>query len=620
MLQKGSCSRAALHIALLPYCTARDTRDTSTGGREQFKSLLQLPFLTCSAMHDPETSPVGRLDEYIRSFEAKYGAVPVEIQTHELQSSLGSIVEPVAIQPSPERQSDPRHSDPPEGLSTLASPAREFFSLPASITTPRYPWQVGPSEPVRALPFNRSNGLEAFVPRAQNRLSSKYKVPSLSGSDLLSTACGSSPGWGLAAPGINVPGALEASTHALDISNVERTRLSTPPRFDTSSVFTPIPEVAQHVRQPSCGASFAEPSFCSLAARSSFSTDTVLSSSNPRFAPRAEPPARGSAGLAPCPRVERARGASSAPRLQLAGPSGRHQANSDANASRKLAPSSYIQSHLPGGSGLRPGSGNEIWAPLPAPRGPAPKVWPQRPSSAGDESSRGLPPRKVGSESVELSGPPQLASPPRRGGSWHPQVQEVAVQFERQYLRSASEAFDEVNCQSPTAGQAAARLLLPRAGAVIRSCEMAVQTDSIPMVAASSTGLGDSKDDPLSSARLPQPRAGVQADSHPATRSDDERGKPSMWRSPTYPEQDGSSRRDMAEEVFRSQESVAGLGAVCTPEKPRVPTNKEDTPDFGDMVSAQASNLCGSFEASRSVPLHTTSSVQRGDAMVPRPN
>jgi len=38
--------------------------------------------------HDPKSSPTGRLDEYIKSFEARYGTVPIESQ---LNDSLGSI-------------------------------------------------------------------------------------------------------------------------------------------------------------------------------------------------------------------------------------------------------------------------------------------------------------------------------------------------------------------------------------------------------------------------------------------------------------------------------------------------------------------------------------------------
>lgn len=39
--------------------------------------------------HDPKSSPTGRLDEYIKSFEARYGTVPIESQP--LNDSLGSI-------------------------------------------------------------------------------------------------------------------------------------------------------------------------------------------------------------------------------------------------------------------------------------------------------------------------------------------------------------------------------------------------------------------------------------------------------------------------------------------------------------------------------------------------
>lgn len=43
--------------------------------------------------HDPKLSPTGRLDEYIKSFEARYGTVPIESQPQgpQLNDSLGSI-------------------------------------------------------------------------------------------------------------------------------------------------------------------------------------------------------------------------------------------------------------------------------------------------------------------------------------------------------------------------------------------------------------------------------------------------------------------------------------------------------------------------------------------------
>ena len=229
-------------------------------------------------MHDSEASPVGRLDEYIRSFEQKYGAVPVELQTTDLQSSVGSFVEPLAL-----RQSREDKPDPPDGLHNVqSSPARELSSLPVRTTTPRYPWQVAPSEPVRALPFKlRTKGLEAFVPHVRAAATS-YKAPSGFGSDF-STACGSSSlGLGMKPSEADPQVIPDKSATALDISSMDLSHLSMPPLFERGSMFNPIPEWdSSRLSQRSFSqapAPLPQSSFCSLAARSSFVTDATSSS------------------------------------------------------------------------------------------------------------------------------------------------------------------------------------------------------------------------------------------------------------------------------------------------------------------------------------------------------
>ena len=127
-------------------------------------------------MHDSETSPVGRLDEYIRSFEQKYGAVPVELQTTDLQSSVGSFVEPLAL-----RQSREDKPDPPDGLHNVqSSPARELSSLPVRTTTPRYPWQVAPVGACTGLtvqtPNQGAGSVRAPCPSCRNQLQSAFWI------------------------------------------------------------------------------------------------------------------------------------------------------------------------------------------------------------------------------------------------------------------------------------------------------------------------------------------------------------------------------------------------------------------------------------------------------------
>ncbi|CAE7390387.1 TTLL5 [Symbiodinium natans] len=587
-------------------------------------------------MHDPETSPVGRLDEYIRSFEKKYGAVPVEIQAHDLQSSIGSFVEPVAVRQSREER------DPGDGLlDGLTSPARELCSLPASMTTPRYPWQVTPSEPVRALPFKlRSPEKDVFMPRVRPTLpDASYRVPSFLGSDLMSTACGSSSlglGAGVGASRLDPPAMPEASVPALDISSVEPTRMSTPLRFERSSFFTPAPEAEHRACQRSYGqgqafAPLPQSSFCSYAARSSFATDTATSSSLSCMVPRAVSGSRGDPGLAPCARMERARAASNPPRLQLAGPSGRHRVHSTGRSAPRA--SNSINSNF--GSKLGPErlctdtSFREPWAPLPAPRGPVPQVW-QRPSGA-DASSGSRNPRK-GSESLELSGPPQLASPPRnpRSGSAGPlpvaqasaplPLKDAAVQLEHGQLR-APEAQDEVICQSPKNPHTSQAFASEGQPTTTGSCEMAVQTDSVGTAAGFAKSHREEPQpitEPVSALHFP--KTGVQTDCNVdrhAERRDEWVGDSGMgtWRSSLS--HNGTARRGLAEQMLLSQDQLAGVGALGTPEKLRFSAIKGDTPDFGDVVSAQASSLWqGSFDASRPLP-SCDISIERGEMLAP---
>ncbi|CAE7656939.1 Ttll5 [Symbiodinium sp. CCMP2456] len=539
--------------------------------------------VACSAMHDSETSPLGRLDEYIRSFEQKYGAVPVELQTHDLQSSVGSFVEPLALRPSREEKPDP----PPDGLRNVqSSPARELSSLPARTTTPRYPWQVAPSEPVRALPFKlRTKGLEAFAPHVQATApSTSYKVPSGFGSDL-STACGSSSlGLGMK-PSEADPPMPDKSATALDISSMDLSHMSMPPLFERSSMFNPVPEWdSSRVSQRSFSqapAPLPQSSFCSLAARSSFVTDAATSSSF-CFAPGELARHRGDPGLAPCARLQRARAASNPPKLQLAGPSGRHRVAR--NAPRPSSPNlGSPGSHRPrmGNSPCR-ASSQDPFAPLPAPREAMPKA----------QKAEGQ-----GSGPLE-SGPPQL-SPPRKksAGSAGPlpsraskSLKDAAVQFEHGARSAAREAQDEVNCQSPKVPQAFAA----------RSCEIAVQTDS--MAAADSDAAPRPRVEPIA-AVLHLPETPFQTNGKVEKCKDEPSRDNGLWNSMSPLSQISAPRRELAEGVSLSQDDLTQMSALCTPEKLWFSAMKDDTPDFGgDIASARASSLWqGSFNT-RPVP------------------
>ena len=423
---------------------------------------------------------------------------------------------------------------------------------------------------------------------------------------------------GMITPGREPQPTLDALAPALDISSVEPTRISTPQRFE-SSILTPAPS-AEYRFNMSSGQGLPH-SFCSVAARSSFSTDTA-SFSQTCLPLRIETTVAGStSGLAPCARVERARAASNPPKLQLAGPSRCPSASSpghpthrswNASFRSRLTPNlvgafhqpSPARSSLPGSS-----SRDDSWAPLPAPRGPPPRVW-QRPSSA--DVFQGRPPRKLGSETVELSGPPQLASPTRDArnacfpvepmASSQSCRQDAAAHFEHGDLRAAREAHDEVNCQSPKVAQA----LGPKVqSSTTSSCEIAVQTDSIANE---------------SNAASCAPELSTRADGYVSTSQEvsAEAGCPvgrrtnSRWRH-------GIGRREILEEVLLSQDTATEPGAVCTPEKPCFQAFKHDTPDFGDMVSAQASSLWrGSFEAIQPMAPRDTLSVERGDGVARR--
>ncbi|CAE7855913.1 TTLL5 [Symbiodinium microadriaticum] len=526
-------------------------------------------------MHDSETSPVGRLDEYIRSFEQKYGAVPVELQTHDLQSSVGSFVEPLAL-----RQSREEKPDPPDGLRNVqSSPARELSSLPARTTTPRYPWQVAPSEPVRALPFKlRTKGLEAFVPHAQAIApSTSYKVPSGFGSDL-STACGSSS-LGLGMKPSEADPMPDKSATALDISSMDLSHMSMPPLFERSSMFNPVPEWdSSRVSQRSFAqapAPLPQSSFCSLAARSSFVTDAATSSSL-CFAPGELARYRGDPGLAPCARMQRARAASNPPKLQLAGPSGRHRVARKALGSPAHRPTM-------GNSPCRVSSQDPPFAPLPAPR-----EVPKAQKALGQ-----------GSGPLE-SGPPQL-SPPRKKSAGSagplpsrasPSLKDAAVQFEHGARSAAREAQDEVNCQSPKIPQG------PKSFAA-RSCEIAVQTDN---VAAADSDASRPRVEPIAGV-LHLPETPFQTNGKVEKCKDEPSRDNGLWNSMSPLSQHSAPRRELAEGVSLSQDDLTQMSALCTPEKLWFSAMKDDTPDFGgDIASAHASSLWqGSFNT-RPVP------------------
>ena len=267
---------------------------------------------------------------------------------------------------------------------------------------------------------------------------------------------------------------------------------------------------------------------------------------------------RGDPGLAPCARLQRARAASNPPKLQLAGPKWRTTPTcAECTPAFQPEPETWAPpspaSHRPtmGSSPCRVSSQDPPFAPLAAPRQAVPKA------------------RKAlgqGSGPLE-SGPPQL-SPPRKKSAGSagplpsrasPSLKDAAVQFEHGERSAAREAQDEVNCQSPKLPQG------PMQSFAARSCEIAVQTDSIA-AAADSDAAPRSQVEPMA-AVLHLPEASFPTNGKGEKHRDEPSRDNGLWNSMSPLSQNSVPRRELAEGVSLSQDDLTQMSALCTPEK-----------------------------------------------------
>ena len=291
--------------------------------------------------------------------------------------------------------------------------------------------------------------------------------------------------------------------------------------------------------------------------------------------------------------MQRARAASNPPKLQLAGPSGRHRVAR--KAPRPSSPnlgSPATMGPPMGNSPCRVSSQDPPFAPLPAPREAVPKAQ-----------------KALGQGSGPLeSGPPQL-SPPRKKSAGSagplpsrasPSLKDAAVQFEHGARSAAREAQDEVNCQSPKIPQG------PKSFAA-RSCEIAVQTDN---VAAADSDASRPRVEPIAGV-LHLPETPFQTNGKVEKCKDEPSRDNGLWNSMSPLSQHSAPRRELAEGVSLSQDDLTQMSALCTPEKLWFSAMKDDTPDFGgDIASAHASSLWqGSFNT-RPVPARGLSMEQ----------
>ena len=168
-------------------------------------------------------------------------------------------------------------------------------------------------------------------------------------------------------------------------------------------------------------------------------------------------------------------------------------------------------------------------------------------------------------------------------------MKDAAVQFEHGERSAAREAQDEVNCQSPKLPQG------PMQSFAARSCEIAVQTDSIA-AAADSDAAPRSQVEPMA-AVLHLPEASFPTNGKGEKHRDEPSRDNGLWNSMSPLSQNSVPRRELAEGVSLSQDDLTQMSALCTPEKLWFSAMKDDTPDFGgDIASAHASSLWqGSF-------------------------
>ena len=394
-----------------------------------------------------KTTTNGRLDEYIRSFEERYGVVPIDeanLPKSEVNESLASIssisLERSGVNPTREPAVEPHPA--------VACRANNSLHI-ATVSTPRFPQsEEGRLAASVDAKLCRGGGLDET-----GQYPVTYGVKNVGNIGLSYFDTPSTVGFPFPGAGAHHSG-LTASDMGVD--RLRQTMISPARRMvEPSSLWaswTPI--LASNHHQGSLGNSVAL--------------------------------------RAPCERPERARASSNPPAPRLMGPR---------NAPRPIAqPVEDKRVHRKLKQGFN--GHDEFASPLRAPRGNPPQrdttvaaiEAAKAAASAAAVVSSGARPRKAVCNSVELARPPRLSSSevgmPTMHGLLNSELQKVdrlslPTTPPRANLRSPGRSLvpdvsdDEVNCQSPVRIPQPSKLLRRAVGVEAVGSEIAVQTEAI---------------------------------------------------------------------------------------------------------------------------------------------